>query len=147
MEMMVVVAMILILAGALVSSMSGARERAKITVATVAVNEITKAILMFENYSPTRDLSGHECEEQEATESSLAFILGGGDTDLGGNRIPVLYNASIKDGKLLDPWNRPYLVTIRAGTANIAQTDRMQNTKKTGIALPNFWRRSAGEAD
>ena len=146
-EMMVVLAMIMILSGALVSSVSGARERAKITAATVAANEITKAILMYENYAKTHDLSGVTMDKRESTRDNLAFILGEGETDSAGNRIPVLYNAAITGNAILDPWGNKYRVTIKADTANIAQNKTMENTRKSGIALPNFYRRRAGEPD
>lgn len=146
-EMMVVLAMIMILAGALATSVAGARERAKITAATIAVQEMTKAILMYENYAETRDLSGVVREKQEATKSSMAFILGGGKTDLGGNKIPVLYNADIKGSRILDPWGNAYKVTIKQGTASIEQGAIVQATRRTSTSIPNFWRRNPDDPD
>lgn len=147
-ELMVVLGMIMILAGAITSSVSGARERAKVTAATVAAREITHAILMYENYASTHDLSAHAMDSwQDATESNLGFITGGGETDGSGNKIPVLYNASFTGGRILDPWGTAYKVTIRKGTMDVADNALLNATKTTGVAVPNFWRRRAGEAD
>lgn len=147
-ELMVVLAMIMILAAALTSSIAGARERAKITSATVAVQEITKAILMYENFAPSRDLSEVVREKQDATESSLAFILGSGETDIGGNKIPVLYNAEIKGGKILDPWGTPYKVTIKQNSISMEnQSAVLQATRQTATSIPNFWRRNPYDPD
>ena len=147
-ELMVVLAMIMILAGAVTSSVSGARERAKITAATVAAREITHAILMYENDAPTHDLSAHVMDSwQDATESNLGFILGGGETTSGGTPIPVLYNASLQNGRILDPWGTPYKVTIREGAMSSQDNAVLNATKTTSVAVPNYWRRRAGEED
>ncbi len=147
-ELMVVLGMIMILAGAITSSVSGARERAKVTAATVAAREMTHAILMYENYASTHDLSGHVMESwQDATRSNLGFITGGGETDASGNKIPVLYNATFKGEHIVDPWGKPYMVTVRQGTMDVADNAMLNATKTTGVAVPNFWRRRAGEAD
>ena len=147
-EMMVVLAMIMILAGALTSSVAGARERAKIAAATVAVQEMTKAILMYENYATTHDLSQVTMEDREADESSLGFILGNaGDTDAVGNAVPVLYNAALRGGKILDPWGKAYRVTIRQGTINAQANAVRSATRKTSTAMPNFYRRNPEDPD
>lgn len=113
-ELLVVVAMIMLLAGAMTASVSGARARAKVSRAQADVREITNAILAYANYTDDGTLSSVTLNEAEATESNLGFILGQGSSSRGG-KVPVLYNASLTGGRVLDPWGKPYRVTVKAG--------------------------------
>lgn len=112
-ELLVVVAMILILAGAMTTSIVNAQRRSRISRAETETREITNAILAFANYAETGDLQGHEMEDAEAEEGKLGFILGKETSR--GEPVPVLYNAALRNGKILDPWGRPYRITIKRG--------------------------------
>ena len=114
-ELIVVAAMILILAGAVTTSVSGARARAKISRAEIETREITNAILAYANYTDDGSLSSVTMNDSPASESSLAFILGQGPSQRGA-KVPVLYNAALSSsGQVLDPWGHPYRVTVKAG--------------------------------
>ena len=95
-ELLVVMAMLMLLIGSISSSVMSAQKRARLAVATTAVLEISNAILAYENYGKLDKM-----DEQPSTEDNLAFILGKATED--GRDVPVLYNASIKGGKILDP--------------------------------------------
>lgn len=145
-ELLVVIAMLMLLMGSVTSAIMTAQRRAKISKATVEVKEITNAILAFENYS-SDGLSKHKIPNwQEATESTLAFILGK-ETGENGETIPVLYNAAIRNKRILDPWGRPYRVQIRQGTVKIQNkgSNGSLSSTQTAVAFPNFYRRQAEE--
>lgn len=137
-ELLVVIAMIAVLMGAVGSGMSQARKRAMISKATQDVKEMTNAILAFENYAPNRTLANYVTGNwKDTTESSMSMILGGVVSE-GGEQVPVLYNAQIRNGQILDPWGTPYQYTIRkAGNirppAGAGQFLAAPN-------LPNFYR-------
>ena len=97
-ELLVVIAMLMLLAGAITTSVAGAHRRAKIQQATVEAQEMTKAILSYENFGKNYSLDAHVMEDQQATEQSLAFILGKESAQIKGQRgdIPVLFNAAVK---------------------------------------------------
>lgn len=128
-ELLVVMAMLMLLIGSISSSVMSAQKRAKLAVATTAVLEISNAILAYENYGELKKMN-----EQPSTESNLAFILGKATED--GREVPVLYNAAIRGGKILDPWGNPYLITVSEGTISGKQTKNM----KTAVFLPNYYR-------
>lgn len=145
-ELLVVIAMLMLLMGSVTSAIMTAQRRAKISKATVEAKEMTNAILAYENYSSV-GLSAHKIEDwQDATESSLAFILGK-ETGENGEKIPVLYNASIRNKKILDPWGHPYRVQIRRGKVKIQNkgSNGSLSTTQTAVAFPNFYRRQAEE--
>lgn len=128
-ELLVVMAMLMLLIGSISSSVMSAQKRARLAVATTAVLEISNAILAYENYGKLDKM-----DEQPSTEDNLAFILGKATED--GRDVPVLYNASIKGGKILDPWGNPYRITITEGSISGKQTKNM----KTAVFFPNFYR-------
>jgi prepilin-type N-terminal cleavage/methylation domain-containing protein len=128
-ELLVVMAMLMLLIGSISSSVISAQRRAKIAVATTGVLEISNAILAYENYGELKSM-----EEQPSTESNLGFILGKETED--GRKVPVLYNAAIKGGKILDPWGNPYIITITEGTISGKRTRNMN----TAVFFPNFYR-------
>jgi len=137
-ELLVVVGMLAILMGAMTSSVSGARKRAKISKATQDVKEITNAILAYQNYAEGRSLKNDASGSwKPATEGNLDMILGG-RTNPNGGEVPVLYNAQITGGEIRDPWGKPYEFMIK----RVQEEDdggRRQNFV-TAPTLPNFYR-------
>lgn len=143
-ELMVVVAMIAVLAGAMGLSTVKARTRAKIARATQETKEMTNAILAFEQYAENHSLEKYARGGwADCTESSVAMILGREKGD-NGETVPVLYNANVRGGKLLDPWGRPYQFMIEK-TSPWAATDVPDLL--TSPALPNFFRLSEKERE
>jgi prepilin-type N-terminal cleavage/methylation domain-containing protein len=143
-ELLVVVAMIMLLAGALTSAISGAAKRAKIQACITEAQEMTNAILAYENY--TKDHEIKEMNEQMATKSSLGFILGDGKNELTGEQLPVLFAGKVDpQGRLNDPWGRPYYVTIRKG--NVKPKDQGKNSVASYVLFPNYNRRPASEVE
>ena len=139
-ELLVVIAMLMILAGSITSSVGSASRRAKIQQATTELQEMTKAILAYENYGRVNEdspLSSHLMEEKEATESNMGFILGQETLKNGqSGNIPVLFNAEIKNGAIRDPWGNPYRVTIRQ--AKIDPTEASSDKPESYVMFPNF---------
>jgi len=138
-ELLVVMAMLMLLAGAITSSVSSAQKRAKIAQATAEAQEMTNAILAYQHFGDDYKLPSYD--NTPATEANMSFILGG-ETGPNGEKIPVLYNASIKGGQILDPWGHPYHVTIKAGRPVNVEVDSSDNLKSY-VAFPNFNRRPA----
>ena len=137
-ELLVVIAMLLLLAGAVTSSVASAQRRAKIAQATAEAQEMTNAILAYEHFGDDYKLPNYN--NTPATEANMAFILG--DVTVNGQKVPVLYNASIKSGKLLDPWGHSYRVTIKEGKTFESESDPTDQLKSY-VAFPNFNRRGA----
>ena len=142
-ELLVVVAMIMLLAAALTTSISAARRRARIQSCTTEAQELTNAILAYENYAPDQELK--EMEETVATKSSLNFILGEGKNGMNGEKAPVLFEAAnlSSKGEFLDPWGRNYYVTIRHGV--IKPKDKGKSSLGSYVMFPNYNRRPASE--
>lgn len=147
-ELLVVIAMLLVLAGAVTSSVSSATQRVKVAQATSDVQEMTKAILAYENMGQVNEdspLGGHLMENSPATESTMAFILGRVPLKNGqSGNIDVLYNGQVKKGAIRDPWGRPYYVTIRESKIDPKDIGT-GNTLKSYVTFPNFNRRPADE--
>ena len=143
-ELLVVIAMLMLLIGAVTSSVSSAQRRAKIVRATVEAQEMT-AILAFENFGKGYSLSAHKIDPAApATEQNLGFIIGKATMENGqSGDVPVLYNASLKDGRFLDPWGRPYYVTIRQRTFKTETAPGANNSLATFVTFPNYNRRPA----
>ena len=147
-ELLVVVAMIMILIGTLVVSVEQARTRARIAKATQEAKELTNAILAYEQYAPNRSLQSVATGGGwvEWNEGSLKMVLGGMSGD-SGERIPVLFNASLTGGRMLDPWGRPYELLIEK-TASLSGggDDEERNTRFVMAPyLPNFFRLTDAE--
>ena len=150
MELITVIGMLLVMIGAIASAVSGARKLAKKQQAMAEAQEMTNAILAYEGFgevgkeSPLAEKATGE-GWKEATESDLAFILGkeampnGQDGD-----VPVLFNAAIVDGKILDPWGRPYLYRIMQGNVN-AEDNAQGGSSTTALAIPNINRMAPSE--
>ena len=139
-EMIVVIAVIAILMAAIGSGVRKAQLRSRIARAQAEANEMTSAIRAYENFV---DTGIPERADVEADESSLSFILGDG-TDRAGNKIPILYNASVVVGKIRDPWGTPYRVRIVPKEGGDANDDVAKNMS-TGVFLPNRYGRMAQE--
>ena len=139
-ELLVVIAMLMILAGSITSSVGSASRRAKVQQATTELQEMTKAILAYENYGRVNQdspLSSHLMEDKEATESNMGFILGQETLKNGqSGNIPVLFNAEIKNGAIRDPWGNPYRVTIRQ--AKIDPKEASSDKPVSYVMFPNF---------
>ena len=114
-EMIVVVAVIAILMASIGASVYKAQLRSRIARAEAESNEITNAIRAYENFVDTGIPERNNVDADES-ESSLGFILGDG-TDRAGNKVPVLYNASVVAGKIRDPWGTPYKVRVNSAGA------------------------------
>ena len=99
---------------------------------------MTNAILAYEHFGDDYKLPNYD--NTPATESNMGFILG--DATVNGQKVPVLYNASVKGGQILDPWGNPYYVTIKAGKPIRTETDSSDQLKSY-VAFPNFNRRPA----
>ena len=140
-ELLVVVGMIAIIGGAMVTSVSRAQLRAKVSKANVDVGEMTKAILAYANYTEDGTLEGVTMNDQPAQESRMAFILGK-VTGRGGTQVPVLYNGAVRNGYILDPWGNPDRVTVKMG-------EKIQPMGVPDMRLklfyPNWHRLSEGE--
>ena len=115
-EMIVVIAMIAIIMGSMTASVQKARERARIARATQEVREMTNAILAYEQYAV-----GHTLDRvmnpswTSCSEGNMKMILGG-ETGANGEKIPVLFNATVKNGEL------------------------RTSSFETALALPNYYR-------
>ncbi len=148
-ELITVIAMLLLLMGAVTSSVSGARRRAKIQQAISEAQELTNAILAYENFSNPGEASPLEGKAtgqgwKEATEGELAFVLGKESMPNGrdGN-VPVLFNGAVRGGKLRDPWGNPYMFRIMSSAVD--QDDNSGNVPESAFALPNINRIPAKE--
>jgi len=141
-ELMVVIGMIAVLMGAMGVSVTKARTRAKISKATQEAKEMTTAILAFEQYAEGHTLDNYaKGSWSPCTEGSMAMILGGVKGD-NGEQVPVLFNAAIRNGKILDPWGNPYeyMIEKASGWEGTDAPDL-----KTAPALPNYFRLSDAE--
>ncbi len=143
-ELLVVIAMLMLLIGAVSSSVATAQKRAKIVQATAEAQEMTNAILAYENFGKGYSLASHTMEGAEANEGNLGFILGLESAASGGGKVPVLFNASIRNGAIRDPWGHPYLVTVKQGASFKTQSASSDNIASY-VAFPNFNRRYADQ--
>lgn len=142
-ELLVVVAMIAVLLGALTTSVTAARRRARIQKATADVKVITQAILAYEQWAAKsgKDMPTYD-EPTPCNSESLNFLLGKETADNGG-QIPVMLMAQLQaGGNLLDPWGHPYKMTIRRGNAGVSWSP---GNIKTGYQMPNYYRLGEGE--
>lgn len=141
-EMMVVVAMILIIAAAMTTSVAKARTRAKVAAAMQETREMTNAILAFEQYAQDRSLASEVTggSWRDCTESAMGMILGR-ETGASGEQVPVLFNAQVRGGVLVDPWGRPYQYMIDK-TSDLSESIQAPQATAT---LPNYYRLTDGE--
>lgn len=138
-ELLVVVAMIAVLTGAMTTAIAAAQNRARIQKATSDVKVISQAILGYENYSQGGKFELEPMERRDADKNSLKFLLGEGKTTDSGGKIPVLLMAALRgNGQMVDPWGTPYKVTIREGNISVKMSSL--NGLQTGYYLPNAYR-------
>ena len=148
-ELLVVIAMLMLLAGAVTSSIASAQRRAKIAKATAEAQEITNAIRAYEHFGPEYELPKFS-SWTAASEDKMSFILGG-DSDPNGGKMPVLFNASIRKSKkgvtgIFDPWGNPYYVMIKEGQSfKDTEDSSSDNNIRSYVAFPNFNRRPAAQ--
>jgi len=142
-ELLVVIGMMAVLMGSLTTSITQSRKRTQISKATQDVKEITNAILAYQNYAPNRSLENDASGSwRVSSEGNLDMILGGrkmtGVKGAQGENVPVLYNAQIRGGKILDPWGKPYEFMIK----KVQEQDdgKERNVFVTAPTLPNFYR-------
>ena len=154
-ELLVVVGMIAVILGALTTSVSAARNRARIQKATNDVKVIAQAILAYESWNKdelkTMGSRGKAANGAEASLGNLDFLVGKGTAKgakgtSGGaaGELPALLMAQLQGGRLADPWGTTYRITIVESNVNM---DRrvLTGTLNTGYWLPNFYRTSEGE--
>ena len=142
-ELLVVMGMLMVLIGAVSSAVVGAQKRARIAKATAGVQEMTNAILAYENMVEEGKMpSGFE-SWAVASEGKMGFILGKGPAGEFGE-IPVLFNGEIRNNAIVDPWGRPYWVMIRKGT--VSTSDKiLSSSMRSNVYFPNLYRILAGE--
>lgn len=140
-ELLVVVGMIATILAAMTTSVTAARERARVQKATSDVKVITQAILAYENWARSSNYELPTFESPvDADNQNLSFLLGKEAAESGGN-IPTMLMAQLRNGKMLDPWGHPYKVRIKPGTVDAAQSVNLT----TGYFLPNYFRLSQKE--
>jgi len=141
-ELIVVIGMLMLLAGSVTSALASARKRAKISKATVTCQEMTNAILAYENYAKDRslDVLAKGGGWQPASKGNLQPILGGGKSE-SGDAMPVLFNADIKGSQILDPWGNPYYYRVQKASAGNVDADLANKQVETCVFFPNFNRR------
>ena len=152
-ELITVIAMILLLMGAVTSSVSGARRRAKIQQAITEAQQLTDAILAYENYSrpgqKTSPLDDRATGDvwKEATEGDMAFVLGNERMPNGqdGN-VPVLYNGAVRNGKIRDPWGNAFWFRILSSSVN-PDDEHSGSTGDAAFSIPNINRIPAHEVN
>ena len=149
-ELMVVIAMILILAGAMTTSVAKARTRARIAKATQEAKELTNALLAYEQYAPNHSLeSVVNGGWSDCSKGSLKMVLGGVTGD-NGETVPVLFNATLAAGHdelMLDPWGHAYQYMIDKTSTLSGGGDEEDRSTRFLYAphLPNFFRLTDAE--
>jgi len=151
-ELITVIAMLLLLMGAVTSSVSGARRRAKTQQAISEAQELTNAILAYENFSRPGQVSPLEDKAtgeswKEASEGEMKFVLGNEKMPNGqdGN-VPVLFNGAVRGGFLRDPWGKPYRFRILSASVN-QDDDHTGSVGESAFAIPNINRIPADEVN
>lgn len=138
-ELLVVIGMLAVMMGAISTGVSQARKRTQIAKATQDAKEITNAILAYQNFAPDRTLANEASGGwKEASEGNLAMILGK-KPKAGGGYVPVLYNAQLRGGRVMDPWGRPYEFMIKRITEQSGTSGKALDYV-TAPSLPNYFR-------
>jgi len=138
-ELMVVVAMIAIILGAMSGAVTGVMERARVSKAKSEVKIIAQAILAYENESKDgRTYELPTMEKAVCNRDSIGFLLGRETSQSG--RIPVLLMAALSNGgEMVDPWGHPYRVTIKK-TSNNVDFRTLQSLPGISFMMPNAYR-------
>ena len=151
-ELITVIAMILLLMGAITTSVTGARRRAKIQQAITEAQQLTDAILAYENFSRPGKASPLEKKStgeswKEATEGELKFVLGqeGMPNGQEGN-VPVLFNGAVTRGSIRDPWGNAYRYRIMSSALD-TDDDHDGDRGEAAFAFPNINRIPADEVN
>ena len=151
-ELITVISILLLLMGAITTSVSGARRRAKTNQAIAEAQQLTDAILAYENFSRPGRPSPLEGKVtggnwKEAAEGDMAFVLGNEKNPTGqdGN-VPVLFNGAVTGGSIRDPWGKPYRYRIMS-TAVDAEDETAGSSGDSAFAIPNINRIPADEVN
>ena len=149
-ELITVIAILLLLVGAITTSVAGAHRRAKIQQAITEAQQLTDAILAYENYSrpgkpsPLEDKKTGEVWDV-ANVDKMAFVLG---LEQNPNRqdgsMPVLYNGAVTGDSIRDPWGHPYRYRIMSTSL---QKQNIGHMGDTAFAFPNINRIPADEVN
>lgn len=144
-ELITVIAMIMLLMGAITTSVTRARRQAKVQQAITEAQQLTDAILAYGNVLNKKGKSGLEDQAtgrnwKKATEADLRFVLGmPNQPDL-----PVLYNGAVTGGSVRDPWGNPYRYRIMSTAIDVDDVhDGDQG--EAAFAFPNINRIPADE--
>ena len=151
-ELVTVIGILLLLMGAITTSVSGARRRAKTQQAIAEAQELTNAILAYENFarpgrqSPLEDKATGE-SWKAANEGDLAFVLGNEKNPTGqeGN-VPVLFNGAVTGGSIRDPWGHPYRYRIMSSSIQM-EDETAGSMGESAFAIPNINRIPADEVN
>ena len=152
-ELLAVVSMLLLLMGAVTTSVTRARQRAKIQQAITEAQQLTDAILAYENFVDKKGNSPLESKAtgrnwQVAEEGKMAFVLGKESMPNGqdGN-VPVLYNGAVSGGSIRDPWGHPYRYRIFSASVKSEDDEHAGNQGDAAFAFPNINRIPADEVN
>ena len=152
-ELLTVISLILLLMGAVTASVTGARRRAKIQQAITEAQQLTDAILAYENFVDKKGNSPLESKAtgrnwQVAEEGKMAFVLGKESMPNGqdGN-VPVLYNGAVSGGSIRDPWGHPYRYRIFSASVKSEDDEHAGNQGDAAFAFPNINRIPADEVN
>ena len=151
-ELITVISILLLLMGAITTSVTGARRRAKINQAIAEAQQLTDAILGYENFarpgrpSPLENKATGE-SWKTATEGDMSFVLGNEKNPSGqdGN-VPVLFNGAVTGGSIRDPWGNPYRYRILSASVN-PEADHDGSQGEAAFAFPNINRIPADEVN
>ena len=151
-ELITVISILLLLMGAITTSVTGARRRAMTNQAIAEAQELTNAILAYENFarpgrqSPLEDKATGE-SWKAANEGDLAFVLGNEKNPSGqdGN-VPVLFNGAVSGGSIRDPWGHPYRYRIMSSPMNV-EDEHIGDMGESAFAIPNINRIPADEVN
>ena len=151
-ELITVVAILLLLMGAVTAAVSGARRKAKNQQAITEAQQLTDAIAAYENYARPGSESPLESKVtganwKEATEANLSFVLGNEKNPNGqeGN-IPVLFEGAVRGGNIRDPWGNAFRFRIMSSSVN-PDDDHTGSTGEAAFSIPNINRIPADEVN
>ena len=150
-ELLTVIAILLILIGAIATSLTSARRRTMIQQAISEAQQLTDAILAYENF--VKPGSGDSPLEKKAkdswlpaTEDDMAFVLGRESMPNGQEGdVPVLFNGAVTGGSIRDPWGRPYQYRIMSQKVEAEDHSNADNDTESALAIPNINRIPASE--
>ena len=152
-ELITVVAILLMLMGAVTTSVTGARRRAKINQAIAEAQQLTDAIVAYENFARPGQSSPLENKAtgsswMVAAEGDMAFVLGNEKNPNGqSGNIPVLYEGSVTGGSIRDPWGHPYRYRIQSSVVDMREDEGGSTMGTSAFAIPNINRISADEVN